>query len=210
MWGGLQEAKGNLDNHPYPAYADFSKPFKLHTNACTLGSGAILYQNQDGINCVIGYANRSLSKTEHKYPAHKLEFLALKWAVMEQFHQYLYGKHFVMYTDNNPLIYILTSAKLDATCHYWVAGLANYNFALNYHSGKINVGADALSHIPKGDNDQHIEVDSVSVLISQAVQGTTLMEAYSCNIQVAKTLDMQKDPKATLVKDWIIRARTFH
>ena len=71
--------------------ADFLKPFKLHTNACTWGLEAILYQNQDGVDCVIGNPNRSLSKTEHKYPAHKLEFLALKWAVTEQFHEYLYG-----------------------------------------------------------------------------------------------------------------------
>ena len=41
------------------------------------------------------------------------------------------------YTDNNPLTYVLTSAKLDATGHCRVAGLANYNFALNYRSGKI-------------------------------------------------------------------------
>ena len=66
------------------------------------------------------------------YPAHKKEFLALKWAVMEQFHEYLYGNHFFMYTDNNPLTYVLTSPKLDATGHCWVAGLANYNFALHY------------------------------------------------------------------------------
>ena len=84
------------------------------------------------VDCIIGYASRSLSKTEHKYPAHKLEFLALKWAVMEQFHEYLYDNHFVIYTDNNPLTYVLTSAKLDKTGHHLVAGLANYNFALNY------------------------------------------------------------------------------
>ena len=51
---------------------------------------------------------------------------------MEQFHEYLYGNQCVMFTDNNPLTYVLTSAKLDATGHHWVAGLANYNFALNY------------------------------------------------------------------------------
>ena len=82
----------------------------------------------DGVDHVIGYASRSLSKTKHKYLAHKLEFLALKWAVTEQFQEYLYGNHFVMYADNNPLTYVLTSVKLDATDHCWVAGLANYNF----------------------------------------------------------------------------------
>ena len=64
--------------------------------------------------------------------------------------------------------------------------------------------ADTLSHIPKGEYDQHIEADSVCALISQAVQGTTLMEAYSCNVWVTETLDMQKDPKAMLIKDWAI------
>ena len=60
--------------------------------------------------------------------------------------------------------------------------LANYNFALNYQSGKLNVDVDALSHISKGENDQPIVADSICALISQAAQGTTLMEAYFCNI----------------------------
>ena len=48
------------------------------------------------------------------YDAHKLEFLALKWAVMDRFHEYLYGATFEVFTDNNPLTYILSTAKLDA------------------------------------------------------------------------------------------------
>ena len=59
---------------------------------------------------------------------HKLEFLALKWSVTERFHEYLYGGHFEVYMDNNPLTYILTTAKLDITGQRWVASLANYNF----------------------------------------------------------------------------------
>ena len=56
-----------------------------------------------------------MSKSESHYPAHKLEFLALKWAVCEKFHEYLYGSNmFEVYTDNNPLTYVLSSAKLDA------------------------------------------------------------------------------------------------
>ena len=55
----------------------------------------------------------------------------------------------------------------------------------------MNVDADALSHIPRGEHDQHIEADSVYVLISQAEHGTTLMEDCSCNIWVTEILDVK-------------------
>ena len=76
-----------------------------------------------------------MSKSESHYPAHKLEFLALKWAVCEKFQEYLYGfKSFEVYTDNNPLTYVLTSAKLDARGQRWLAKLANYNL---YHQIEV-------------------------------------------------------------------------
>ena len=66
---------------PILAYADFTKPFKLHNDACGTGLGAVLYQTQeDGTEAVIAYASRSLNIAESHYPAYKLEFLALKWA----------------------------------------------------------------------------------------------------------------------------------
>ena len=74
----IRKLKEICTTTPILPYADISKPLKLHTDACILGLGAILYQNQDGVDCVIGYASRFLSKTECKYPAHKLEFLALE------------------------------------------------------------------------------------------------------------------------------------
>ena len=92
--------------------------------------------------------------------------------------------------DNSPFTYVFTSAKLDATGHHWVATLPNYNFALSYQSGKTNVDAGALSHILRGEHDHHIEADSVHAPISQAAQGTTLMEAYSCYIWITETLDI--------------------
>ena len=51
-------------------------------------------------------------------------------------------------TDNNSLMYILTTAKLDATGQRWVANLANYNFSIKYKSEKVNVDANALSRNP--------------------------------------------------------------
>ena len=64
---------------------------------------------------MIAYASHSLKPAVKNYPALKLEFLALKWSVSEKFHDYLYGTKFEAVTDNNPLTYILTTAKLDAT-----------------------------------------------------------------------------------------------
>ena len=95
--------------------ADYKKEFQLYTDASELGLGGVLYQaDEKEVLRVIAYACRSLSQTERNYPAHKLEFLALKWAVTDPFHEYLYGGKFDVYTDNNPLTYLLSSAKLDA------------------------------------------------------------------------------------------------
>ena len=82
---------------PVLAYPDFTKPFKLHIDACDKGLGAILYQDQaDGKEKLISFASRSLNKAESNYPAHKLEFLALKWVVTKRFHEYLYGNDFAI------------------------------------------------------------------------------------------------------------------
>ena len=67
-----------------------------------------------------------------------------------------------MYTDNNPLTYILSTAKLDAMGHRWVASLGPYNFALHYKPGKLNCDADVLSHI---------SWESVSPAVVQATMG---------------------------------------
>ena len=65
----------------------------------------------------------------------------------DRFHKYLYGGTFDVFTDNNPLTYILTTAKLDAMGHRWVASLGPYNFNLHYKPGKLNPDVDALSRI---------------------------------------------------------------
>ena len=136
---------------PVLAYAYYTKPFVLHTDASTTGLGAVLYQKQeDGKERVIAYTSRTLNNSEWNYDTHKLEFLALKWAITDRFHEYLYGATFDMYTDNNPLTYILSTTKLDAMGHRWVASLGPYNFALHYKPDRLNCDADALSHISWG------------------------------------------------------------
>ena len=58
-----------------------------------------------------------------------------------------YAPHFTVYTDNNPLIYLLTTAKLNATAHRWVAELSDFHFTVKYRPGTANKDADSLSRI---------------------------------------------------------------
>ena len=139
----FENLKTTLSNPPILAYPDFNKPFELHTDACTSGLGAVLYQEKN----VIAYASRSLNKSEKKYSAFKLEFLALKWAVTEKFKDYLAFQHFTVLTDNNPLTYILTTAKLDATGQRWSAALGLFDFELHYRPGHRNADADCLHQV---------------------------------------------------------------
>ena len=98
---------------PILAYANYRRAFKLHTDASERGLGAVLYQKQDDwTDWVMAYASCTLSKSERNYDVHKLEFLALKWPVMERFHEYLHSGHFEVYTDSNLLTYILLLLSL--------------------------------------------------------------------------------------------------
>ena len=103
---------------------------------------------EDGRFHPVAFGSRSLMPTEKNYHSSKLEFLALKWGVMEHFREYLAYTPFVVKTDNNPITYILTTLNLDATGHHWVGALASFKFELEYQKGSENGAADALSRVP--------------------------------------------------------------
>ena len=160
-----------LTSEPVLGFADLSSPFILHTDASNIGLGACLYQKQGEQIKVIAYGSRGLSKSELNYPAHKKEFLALKWAVTDKFHDYLYGGKFTAVTDNNPLTYVLTSAKLDATGYRWLAALSVYDFDLKYRRGLNHNDADGLSRrpqdAPSSDKEYENTMDSIAWLVSR-------------------------------------------
>ena len=133
---------------PVLAFADFNKLFLLGTDASGDGLGAVLSQKlQDNKFHPMAYASRGLKGSESNYHSSKLEFLALKWAVTDQFKEYLQYRPFTVKTDNNPLTYILTTPNLDATGHRWVAALAQFDMKIEYLRGADNKVADALSRV---------------------------------------------------------------
>ncbi|XP_038162776.1 uncharacterized protein LOC119797673 [Cyprinodon tularosa] len=147
----FERLKEALTQAPILAYADYTQPFSLYTDASNHGLGAVLAQNQGGEERVIAYASRSLHPAERNdanYSSFKLELLALKWAITEKFKDYLTGAKFTVFTDNNPVAHLQT-AKLGAVEQRWVAQLASFDFEVKYRAGRENLNADALSRFPK-------------------------------------------------------------
>ena len=130
--------------------------------------------------------------------------MALKLSITESFHEYLYGGHFEVYTDNNPLTYILTTAKLDATGQRWVASLANYNFKIFYKSGKLNVEADALSCIPlESTQVEHMEPLIVKTMLQSKLESEIRFpEEYLPVNLLLKSMTIDTTLKLTQ-KDWV-------
>lgn len=235
VWEQRQEdafmkLKECLTSPPILAYADYEKPFTLHTDASGEGLGAVLYQEQDnGTQGVISYASRGLTKSERHYPAHKLEYLALKWAVTEKFRDYLYGQHFVVYTDNNPLTYVLSSAKLDATGHRWLAALSAFDFVVKYRPGKYNADADALSRMPRNEDEQDplcsghesrvgedtVDAEGFCEVSPQTVAGICQTQVFVPYVETlclsTNVLDSDGDAQTVLssmsVRDWRVAQR---
>ena len=160
------------------SYPDFSKPFVIHCDASQLGLGAVLYQKQENETKVISFASRTLSPAERNYYLHsgKLEFLAMKWSICDRWRDYLIGgEKFEVITDNNPLTYVLTTARLNATGLRWVSDLANFHFSIRYRQGKIHVDADYLSRHPidefadlNRECDQVVTDNDVGLIFSEA------------------------------------------
>ena len=148
-----------------------------------------------------------MNETEQRYHSNKQEFLALKWAITEQFHEYLspYRENrneSVVHTDNNPLTYIFSSANLDAAGQRLVAHLASYNFSLEYQKGKDNTVADFLSQM-----NEHLPEEEVQEYLNQipypgvkAVLDNTITPIEECTEQgVRLTPDCQGDSQEEVI-----------
>ena len=150
---------------PILIFVDFMKLFWFETDASTEGLGAVLLQeSDDGQYHQVAFASQELKGGEPKYHSSKLEFLALKWAVTEQFCKYLQYQPFSVWMDNNPLTYILMTPNLDALGHCWITALARYNMKLEYLKGSDNKIADTLSCLPR----EKLDEEAVAKLLNYA------------------------------------------
>ncbi len=200
-WGPEQqksfdELKQLLLENVCLSHPDFNKPFRIDCDASRNGLGSVLSQEIDGKVRPICFASRRTSDTEKNYPAHKLEMLALKWSIVNKFKDYIAYNKIEVFTDNNPLIYVMKKLEIDALTQRWIAELSRYDFEIFYRTGSSNKAADALSRLhndktvtsesveqwckdrfPEGF--QHIDVHTVKAITSSSNEGHP-REAESC------------------------------
>ena len=127
------------------AHPDFSRPFKLQTDASNQGLGAVLLQeNQDKQWQPIAYISRSLTKSEQNYSTTEKELLAIVWA-FQKFHPYLHGSNTEVETDHQPLVLLIHKQHPPGRLLRWALALQEYTFTLRYCKGSTNIVADSLS-----------------------------------------------------------------
>ncbi|OWZ09118.1 Gag-pol fusion protein [Phytophthora megakarya] len=151
-WAADQEAaftkaKEILTTRPLLVYPNFTKSFRLETDASKAGLGTCLMQDCGNGWKPVAYASKVNSPTEANYGITELECAAVVWAI-KLFRPYLYGRLFTIVTDHAALRWLMMSPNRTGKLHRWALALQEFEFDVKYRPGSSNSVADALSRAP--------------------------------------------------------------
>ncbi|KAG8492234.1 hypothetical protein CXB51_009908 [Gossypium anomalum] len=116
------------------------KEFVVYSDASLIGLGCVLMQKGK----LIAYALRQLKPHEKNYLTHDLELVAIVFA-LKIWRHYLFGEKCHMFSDRKSLKYLMTQKDLNLRQRIWLELLKDYELVIDYHPGKANVVANALS-----------------------------------------------------------------
>ena len=158
-WGskqveGFEALKEALISDTVLAYPKRDGLFTLDTDASLYGMGAVLSQNQNGEEKVIGYASKSFSRSQAKYCTTKRELLAVVNFVT-MFRPYLIGHHFVIRTDHASLLWLVNFKQSDNMYCNWIMKLEQYDYEIQHRPGERHTNADSLSRVKSQDITRH-------------------------------------------------------
>lgn len=142
----FQDIKTAMQEAPVLSPPDLRYPFCVATDASKNGIGAVLYQVIDDRYHYIGFMARSLTKSERNYSTTKRELLAIVYA-LRKYHQFLWGKHFKLYTDHKALVYLHTQPIANPMMVQWLDVICDYDFVVAHLPGVKNVLPDRLSRL---------------------------------------------------------------
>ncbi|GJX23425.1 putative nucleotidyltransferase, ribonuclease H [Tanacetum coccineum] len=141
----FEELKRRLVSSPVLTLPSRISGYQIYSDASKKGLGCVLMQHGK----VIAYASRQLKPYEANYLTHDLELAAVVFA-LKIWRHYLYGETCDIFTDHKSLKYIFTQKELNMRQRHWLELLKDYDANIQYHTGKANVVADALSRKNSG------------------------------------------------------------
>ena len=158
FWGEKQQAafeaaKDLLESSTLLVHYDPTKKLILACDASPYGVGAVLsHKMEGGSEKPITFASRTLAPAEKNYSQLEKEGLAIIFGV-KKFHTYLYGRHFEIYSDHQPLYQLFSESKgvpamAASQIQRWALTLSAYEYSITYHPGKDHANADSLSRLP--------------------------------------------------------------
>ena len=140
----FEKIKRALITAPILQYPDYSKQFKLCTDASNVALGSVLTQSYEGVDLPVAYFSRKFNPAETRYTVTEKEALAIVDSV-KHFSQYLYGYKFQIVTDHAPLRYLFQYKTTVPRVTRWAFLLSEFDYEITYVSGKNNIVPDALS-----------------------------------------------------------------
>ena len=190
----FDELKQRLTTAPVLTLPSGNEGFTVYCDASKQGLGCVLMQHDR----VIAYASRQLKKHEVNYPTHDLELAAVVFALRIWRH-YLYGVPCRIFTDHKSLQYLFSQKDLNMRQRRWIELIKDYDCTIEYHPGKENVVADALSRKPSSSLAQLkaecltmlVELRSMGVSLETAESGTLVAAFHVRPVLVDRVRDLQ-------------------
>lgn len=150
-WGPEQDRafetmRRALSEAPVLSAPDYSLPFFVACDASLVGIGAVLYQEFHGANRYVSFASTSLKTHQKSYPITLKELLAIVFS-LKRFHNFLYGRHFTLYSDHRALEFLFDHQSRSVYLAHWATILFDYDFEIIHRPGARMVLPDALSRV---------------------------------------------------------------
>ena len=163
----FQKVKDLLSDDTVLAHFDPSLPVGISCDASEVGIGAVLFHRYpDASERPICNASKTLTPTQRGYSQIQKEALAIIFA-LSKFHQFLYGRPFILVTDHKPLLALFgptkaTPALAANRLARWALMLSQYQYTIEYRKTSDHGNADALSRLPVGPDSQFDEEEDMA------------------------------------------------
>ena len=120
-----------------------SEKLKLCTDASQDCVGACLLTE---VGQPVSFASKKLTPSQCRWSTIEKEAFAVVWSV-QKLRSFLLGKHFTVFSDHQPLKYLLQANNVSPKVLRWRAMVGEFDFDVKYIPGGENVIADSLSRV---------------------------------------------------------------